>query len=112
MRMKVDDSAAYDRLAGTHRSHYYQPDACCVCGREMKDALNAEWLLLCRDNHGDVWALEHPSDAADLKCMGQLAVPNLYVQPIGSECLRKKQHRVLRSCAVRTLNDIRNLQSD
>lgn len=89
-----DDSKRLDRQDAARRrgqigiSSLHSQSECCCCGKEMKDALNADWLMLGRGEQGDIHVVMNPRDSKQLGSFAD-GVPDLWLAPIGSDCLRK-----------------------
>lgn len=83
-KVKVPNLRAFDRAAKGDFSLFSERH-CCVCGKEIKDTAEADWILLTRAEDGAFEsAILHPSDATD----GERKA-GLWVAPIGADCLRK-----------------------
>jgi hypothetical protein len=87
MKLRLPNESAYQRSQsrGAQGSGYslFSAQHCCICGEAIRRT--AEWLLLTRELDGSVeYAITHPEDAPPA-----MRVHNLWVAPIGPDCLRK-----------------------
>jgi hypothetical protein len=85
VKIKLPNERAYDRLA-KHDFSLFSQKHCCICGKPVN--ARTDWLLATRELDGGFEsAIHHPDDAP--LCDSPNKMPDLYVTPIGPDCLRR-----------------------
>lgn len=83
-RIVLPNTRAYDKAGKGHYS-LFSRDHCCVCGKYITlENVTADLLLTSAIDGSREFAILHPSDATR-----EERLANLWVAPIGSDCLRK-----------------------